>query len=306
MRGEGIGLDQKKLSLGYRIKADRSSYLFLLPFMTAFLLFTVIPVLSAIALSFTNFNSISITGFAGMENYIRMILDDKVFFIAIKNTLVFAFITGPISYILCILLAWLVNEVNTKIRVVLTLVLYAPSITIGAVFIWTFIFSGDAYGFINSILMQLGIIKDPVNWLIDPRYNLGVIIIIQLWLSLGAGFLSFIAGFQTIDPCMYEAGSMDGIRNRFQELWYLTLPSIRPQLMFGAVMQIAASFAVSAIPMQLTGFPSTNNSTTTIVTHILDTGTIKMEMGYACALATVLFITMIITRNIVSIIIKSD
>ena len=125
-------------------------------------------------------------------------------------------------------------------------------------------------------------------------------------MSLGTGFLSFIAGFQTIDSSIYEAGAIDGIKNRFQEFWYLTLSSMRPQLMFGAVMQIAASFSVAAIPMTLTGFPSTNYSTTTIVAHILDTGTIRMEMGYASAIATILFLFMILTRNVISLIIKSD
>lgn len=296
----------QKKPLRIRLKESRVSYLFLLPFMFFFFVFTVFPVLAAIVLSFTNFNGLTVTGFTGFDNYIRMFLDDKVFLIAVKNTLVFAFLTGPVSYLLCLLLAWLVNEVNHWLRVILTMVLYVPSITVGAVFIWSYIFSGDAYGFVNSTLMDLGILKEPVNWLIDESTNMGVLVIIQLWMSLGAGFLSFIAGFQTIDASIYEAGAIDGIRNRFQELWYLTLPSMRPQLMFGAVMQIAASFSVSAVPMQLTGFPSTNNSTTTIVTHILDAGTIKMEMGYACAVATILFLVMILTRNLVSAVIKSD
>lgn len=296
----------QKKPLRTRLKESRISYFFLLPFMFFFFVFTVFPVLAAIVLSFTNFNGLTVTGFTGFDNYIRMFLDDKVFLIAVKNTLVFAFLTGPVSYLLCLLLAWLVNEVNHWLRVILTMVLYVPSITVGAVFIWSYIFSGDAYGFVNSTLMDLGILKEPVNWLIDESTNMGVLVIIQLWLSLGAGFLSFIAGFQTIDASIYEAGAIDGIRNRFQELWYLTLPSMRPQLMFGAVMQIAASFSVSAVPMQLTGFPSTNNSTTTIVTHILDAGTIKMEMGYACVVATILFLVMILTRNLVSAVIKSD
>lgn len=288
------------------LAAHKSSYLFLMPFMLSFAVFTVVPVLAAIALSFTDFNLVKITGLAGVENYVRMLFDDHVFFIAVRNTIVFAFLTGPISYLLSLLLAWLVNEVPRTLRVILTLILYAPSITGGAVFIWSYIFSGDAYGLVNSVLMGSGLIRDPINWLIDDAYNLGVIILIQMWLSLGAGFLAFIAGFQTIDPAIYEAGAIDGIQNRFQEFWYLTLPSMRPQLMFGAVMQIAASFSVSQIPMQLTGFPSTNNSTTTIVMHILDNGTIKMEMGYACAIATVLFFVMVITRNLISRLLKSD
>ena len=264
--------------------------------MAFFLLFTVVPVLAAILLSFTDFNTISFPSFVGLENYERMLLDDPVFLISLKNTLLFAVVTGPVSYILCVLLAWLV----------LTVIFYASSLTVNATLIWTLIFSGDAYGFVNSALLKLGLIQDPILWLTDPRFNMGVIILVQLWLSLGTGFLSFIAGFQTIDRSIYEAGAIDGIRNRFHEFWYLTLPSIRPQLMFGAVMQIAASFSISSVPIALTGFPSTNYSTSTIVTHILDSGTTKMEMGYASAMAVMLFASMIIVRNLVSMVIKSE
>ena len=295
-----------KKSVLRRMKENTSSYLFLIPFLITFLLFTVLPVLSAMGLSLTNFNMVSIPKWLGITNYATMLLDDSVFVIAVKNTIIFAFLTGPISYMMSVLLAWLVNEVGRTLRVALTLIFYAPSVCGNAIVIWTYIFSGDAYGFINSTLIKMGFINDPINWLIDPTYNLTVVIIIQLWLSLGAGFLAFIAGFQTIDRSIYEAGAIDGIKNRFQELWYLTLPSMRPQLMFGAVMQIAGSFSVSSVPMALTGFPSTNHSTTTLVTHILDSGTTKMEMGYACAMATVLFIVMIITRNIISMVLKSD
>lgn len=283
-----------------------SSYLFLAPFLVFFAVFTVIPVLCAVVLSFTNFNMVTVPTFAGISNYVRMLLDDDVLLTAVKNTLVFAFLTGPFSYFLCLLLAWLVNEVNRRLRVVFTAIFYIPSTVTNAIAIFAYIFSGDSYGLANSTLMQLGIIRDPILWLSDPTYNMGILILIQLWLSLGVGFLSFIAGFQAIDPSLYEAGAIDGIRNRFQEFYYLTLPGMRPQLMFGAVMQITASFSVSAVPIALTGFPSTNNSTTTVVTHILDISTLRMEMGYACAIATMLFLVMLITRNIVSLIIRSD
>ena len=298
--------EHKKVSILAQIKKGKSNYLFLLPFMSTFFLFTVLPVLLAIGLSFTDFNMITMPTFAGIANYVRMFLADDVFLIAIKNTLLFSVVTGPVSYMLCLGLAWLVNELGAKSRVLFTVVFYAPSLTGSALTIWQYIFSGDSYGLINSALMKLGIISDPIQWLIDSNYNMGVVIAIQLWLSLGTGFLSFIAGFQTIDRNIYEAGAIDGIRNRFQQLWYLTLPTMRPQLMFGAVMQIAASFSVSSVPMTLTGFPSTNYSTTTIVTHIMDTGTIRMEMGYACAIATVLFVMMVLTRNVISMLLHSD
>lgn len=235
-----------------------------------------------------------------------MFTSDEVFFIAVRNTLVLAVLTGPFSYIVCVLLAWLVNECNKTLRVIFTILFYAPSLTGSAVTIWAIIFSGDAYGLLNSTLIRLGLLDAPIQWLTDPTYNMGVVIVVQMWLSLGVGFLSFIAGYQTIDRSIYEAGAIDGIQNRFQEFWYLTLPSIRPQLMFGAVMQIGASFSIATVPMALTGFPSTNYSTTTIVSHILDNGTLRMEMGYASALATLLFFLMVLTNNVVSMIIKSE
>lgn len=283
-----------------------SSWLFLMPFLIFFAIFTIIPVLCAVGLSFTNFNMVSTPVFVGVENYIRMLLDDEVLITAIKNTAVLAFLTGPISYILCLLLAWLVNETSRPLRVLFTAVFYIPSSVTSAIGIFAYIFSGDSYGLINSTLMDLGFIHTPIYWLSDPTYTMTVVIIVQLWLSLGVGFLSFIAGFQSVDSSIYESGAIDGIRNRFQEFWYLTLPGMRPQLMFGAVMQISTSFSVSAVPIALTGFPSTNNSTTTVITHVLDVSTLRMEMGYACAIATLLFVFMLITRNVVSLIIRSD
>ncbi len=298
--------EMHKPPIRVRIQRSKSSYLFLAPFMLLFLLFSVLPVLTAVVLSFTDFNMVSFPSFVGLSNYTRMFLNDSVFISSIKNTFVFALFTGPVSYLLCLMLAWLVNEMGDKLRVLFTVVFYAPSLTGSAIAIWTYIFSGDSYGLINSWLMNMGWITDPVQWLIDPTYNMAVVIIVQLWLSLGTGFLSFIAGFKNIDRSIYEAGAIDGIRNRFQEFWYLTLSSMRPQLMFGAVMQIVAAFSVSSVPVTLTGFPSTNDSTTTILTHMMDVGSSRMESGYACAIAVVLFLFMILTRNVISAIIQSD
>ena len=296
----------RRQTLWRNIKKNRDNYLMLVPYSVFFIVFTVVPILVAIYLSFTYFNLLQPPQFRGLFNYARLFLEDEVFLRSLKNTLVFAVITGPISYFLCILFAWLINELGAVMRNVMTLIFYAPSISGSLYVIWSFIFSGDSYGLVNSTLMRLGLISEPILWLTDPAYNMYVVMGIQLWLSLGTGFLSFIAGFQTVDRSIYEAGAVDGIRDRFQEFWYLTLASMRPQLMFGAVMQIAASFAVSGLPVALTGFPSTNNSTTTIVTHISDVGITRMEMGYACAIATVLFAVMIAVRNVVELAIRGD
>ncbi len=287
-------------SFSRRIRKNWDNYLLMLPFMTLFSLFYILPVISSMGLSFTYFNMLQPPKWRGWLNYARLILDDDVFLIALKNTLLFAFLTGPVSYFLALFLAWFINEMPRRLRAVMTFVFYAPSISGAIFFIWGFIFSGDAYGVVNGLLLRTGIIDEPVQWLLDPRYNLKIIMIIQLWLSMGAGFLAFIAGLQSIDRNLYQAAAVDGVKNRRQELFYITLPSMAPQLLFGAVMQIAASFRVSRITMQLAGFPSTDYSARTIVTHIIDYGTLRFEMGYASSIATVLFFMMIIVKGLIT------
>lgn len=275
------------------------NYIMISPFAVMFAIFTIIPALAAIALSFTDFDMLQSPRFSGFLNYSRLFLEDDIFLIAVKNTLIFAFITGPISYFACLFFSWMINDLKPKMRSFLTLLFYAPTIAGNVFFIWLFIFSGDSYGLVNGFLSKLGVINDPVKWLTDPRYSLGVIIIVQLWLSLGVSFLSFIAGLQGIDNQLYEAGAIDGIKNRFQELVYITLPSMGPMLLFGAVMQIALSFGVGPVSSALAGFPSTDYSAHTVTLHMQDYAMIRFEMGYASAVAAVLFITMLITSRLI-------
>lgn len=281
------------------VKANKVSYLFVAPYYLLFLMFTVLPVVISIILSFTYYNILEPPHFTGWTNYINLFTEDDVFLIAVRNTFVFAAITGPLSYFLCLLFAWFINELSPKIRAVLTLVFYAPSISGSTYMIWAIAFSGDSNGYVNGFLMRNGFISEPITWLQDPKYMLGIIIAVQLWLSLGAGFLSMIAGLQSIDDSYYEAAAVDGIKNRFQELWYVTLPMMRPQLMFAAVMQVAASFAVSDVCAQLAGFPSVDYAAHTIVLHMQDYGNIRFEMGYASAIATILFLSMLLTNKVI-------
>lgn len=282
------------------VKKHKASYLMMAPYFILFFFFTVLPVIASIVLSFTNFNMLEMPQFIGWKNYIRLFLDDDIFMVAFKNTLIFACITGPISYFMCLIFAWIINEFKGKLRAFLTLIFYAPSISGNAFMIWSIIVSGDRYGYLNGWLMDWAFIYEPIQWMKTEKYVLPILIIVQLWLSLGTGFLTFIAGLQTVDKSLYEAGAMDGIKNRWQELWYITLPAMRPQLMFGAVMQITQAFAVADISIQLAGNPSVNYAGATIVTHLMDYGSgIRYEMGYACAIATVLFILMIGTNKLV-------
>lgn len=282
------------------IKDSRMSYVMLVPYFILFFIFTVLPVAASVVISFTDFNMLEAPNFVGWKNYIKLMLDDDVFKKALKNTLVFAVITGPLSYIMCFLFAWVINEFKGKLRAFLTLIFYAPSIAGNAFMVWSIIISGDRYGYLNGILMKWGFIYEPIQWMQTEKYVLPMLIVVQLWLSLGTGFLTFIAGLQTVDKSLFEAGAMDGIKNRWQELWYITLPSMKPQLMFGAVMQITQSFAVADISINLAGNPSVNYSGATIVTHLMDYGSgTRYEMGYACAIATILFALMVGTNQII-------
>lgn len=289
-----------------RVYAERSSYFMIAPFLIAFFIFTVIPVIAAIALSFTDFNMLQTPNFVGFENYKTLFLNDDVFIIAVKNTLILAFITGPLGYIACFIFAWFINELPNKIRAFMTLVFYAPSITGGAYFIWTYILSSDRYGVLNGVLMELGILDSPILWLQDTDYMLACVIVVQLWLSLGTSFLSFLAGFKTVDTTLYEAGAIDGVHNRFQEIWYLTLPQMKPQLLFGAVMQISSSFAVGAVCATLCGNPSVDYATHTIINHIDDYGGVRYELGYACAISTVLLMVMLIVNKVINKVLVED
>lgn len=303
-----VSMDKSLMSglkkIGHTLYTYRSSYLLMLPYILLFTIFTIIPVIVSFILSFTSFNVLETPKFIGIHNYENLFLRDDVFIIAIKNTLILSFITGPISYLLAFFMAWLINELPRKLRWIMTLIFYAPSISGNAYLLWSIIFSSDIYGFANSFLMRMGFIDEPILWLQDPKYILPILIVVQLWLSLGVSFLAFIAGLKSTDKELYEAAAVDGIRNRWQELWYITLPQMKPQLMFGAVMQITQSFGVAAVSIQLAGFPSVEYAGHTIVTHLMDFGSYRFEMGYASAIATILFIIMVGANMIVQRILR--
>lgn len=289
-------MKRKEYGLASRLKKSAVSYAMMAPYMIVFILLTVIPVIAAICLSFTYFNMLEPPKFTGFLNYERLFLDDEIFPQVLKNTLVFAIITGPFSYLISFVSAWLINEMGRAVRTVMTFCFYAPALCGNLYAIWAMILSGDQYGIANSVLMQLGVISEPQQWLSDPKTMLGALITVQLWASFGVGFLTFIAGFQSMDKSLAEAGGIDGIKNRWQELWYITLPSMQHILLFSAVMQIASSFSISQLPIALAGYPSVSNSVDTVVSYLADAGTVRYEMGYASAISVFLFALMMLTR----------
>ena len=299
-------LKKKKLTFSEKVRFtwrqlvdNRINYFMMAPFLLFFFLFTVLPVLSSMVLSFTRYDILNNPVFIGWDNYLRMFLEDDVFMIALKNTLQFAIITGPVSYLLCFVFAWFINDLPSVARAFFTVVFYAPTLA-NIYFIFQYLFSSDMYGLINSVLMNLGILDEPIAWLTNTKYMLTIVIIVQLWCSLGTGFLSFVAGLQNLDPSLAEAGAIDGVRNRFQELFYITLPQMGGMLMFGAVMQISSAFAVGGISSALLGNPSVDYAGHTLVLHIADFGHTRFELGYASAIAVFLFALMLVTKAVIN------
>lgn len=268
----------------------------LAPFLISFVVFMVIPVVASIVLSFFRYDMLGTPEFIGFDNYFRMIMEDKVFGISLANTLYFAVITGPVGFMLSFILAWFINELSPKARSVLSFLFYSPALMGNVYFIWQVMFSGDSYGYVNSLLISLNVISEPIQWFSNPNYSMTLVILIQLWMSMGVSFLANISGLQNVDGSLYEAAAIDGVRNRWQELWYITLPSMKNILLFSAVMQIQASFSVSGIATTLTGNPSVNYSTHTIVTHLTDVSGVRYEMGYAAAISVFLFLMMAFAR----------
>ena len=305
MAGKKISMKRRAELTLRDMKRSIPLYVMIAPFMILFITFVVYPVLNAIWFSFTDYNVLEKANFVALRNYQKLFLDDEIFITAIKNTFIIAVIVGPGGYILSFLLAWMINELPHKLGSVLTVIFYAPSMAGTAVVaVFSQIFSNDSNGYLNAILRNLGLTQETMLWLSDSKLVIVVVILASLWMSMGVGFLSFVAGIKGIDEAQYEAGAIDGIRNRWQELWYITLPNMKPQLLFGAVMTITSSLSVGSVGDSLVGFPSPNYASHTIVNHLNDYGSIRMEMGYASAIAVILFLIMIVCNMLIQKLIR--
>ncbi len=267
---------------------------FFTPYVVLFSTFIIIPVIIAIFLSFTYFNTIQTPTIIGLKNYIELLTRDEVFMqYVLPNTFRFAFIVGPVGYLMSFILAWMLAQVPHKQRTILAIILYSPSMTAGVAMgvIWTVLFSGDATGYLNSILLNIGLVDEPIQFLTSPDYLMTIMIVVSLWGSMGVGFLAMLAGILNIDQSLYEAAYVDGLKNRWQEIFYITIPSMKPQMLFGAVMAVVGTFQVGAIGVQLSGAnPTPQYAGQLLVNHIEDFGFIRYLMGYASAISVVLLI----------------
>lgn len=303
------GVYQKPIETKFHhfIRVNKTGWIFLAPFMILFLIFTIAPVFVAMGLSFTDYNMIQVPNFTGITNYRLLLLEDDVFITALENTLLFACIIGPAGYIMSFVMAWFISLCKRG-RGALALAFYAPSLTSGTAMsvIWLVIFAGDRYGYLNHLLLKIGLITDPILWTKNSTYILPVIVIISAWMSMGTGFLVFLAGLQGIDPELYESGKVDGIRHPIQQLFYITLPLMKPQLLFGAINSIVSSLAVFDVATAVAGFPSPNYCAHTIVAHLYDYAFTRFQMGYASAVAMFLFVLTFSLSRICMKIFRSD
>ncbi|HPE53880.1 MULTISPECIES: sugar ABC transporter permease [Mesotoga] len=276
---------------------------FLGPYAVIFTIFIIVPIIIAVLLSFTNFNTIQFPDFVGLKNYISLFTYDDVFMqYVLPNTIKFALIVGPLGYALSFFLAWMLAQIPRVPRTILALIIYSPSMTVGVAMqvIWLTIFSGDKSGYLNSLLMNLGLINQPVQWLQSPQYLMITMIIVTLWSSMGVGFLAMLAGVLNTDPELYEAGYVDGISKRWQEIFYITVPLMKPQMLFGAVMSVVSTFQAGYIGVLLSGSnPTPQYAGQLIVNHIEDYGFLRYEMGYAATISVVLLLMIWISSKFV-------
>lgn len=292
------------------VQGNKLSLLFMAPYLIGFLAFIVLPVIVAMFLSFTNFDSITSPNFVFLNNYLFMLTEDTVFMQKVlPNTILFAVIVGPASFFLSFFLAWLLAQIPKLPRTILALLIYSPSLVGGIAMqvVWVVIFNGDANGYLNSFLLNIGLIEDPIQWLQSTKHLFPIMCLVTIWSSSGVGFLSMLSGILNVDSQLYEAAYIDGMKNRFQELIYVTIPSMKPQLLFGAVMAIVATFQAGAIGVQLSGSnPTPNYAGQLIVNHIEDFGFIKYEMGYASALSVILLLFIYLTSKVVNRLLATD
>ncbi len=281
-----------KSKVGVLENDNMRSFLLLLPYALLFFTFILLPIIIAMGLSLTYFDVINTPKFAGMNNFITLITGDEVFMkYVLPNTILYAIVVGVGGYVLSFLMAWILAQVTPRFRTVYALAMYTPSM-VGQLMIqviWKMIFSGDQQGLANAYLQKFGIINQPIQWLISSDYFMQIMIFVSLWSSMGIGFLSMLSGIMNIDQELYEAAYVDGIKNRAQEIIYITIPSMKPQMLFGAVMAIVNAFNMGWIGVALAGAnPTPDYSGQLIANHIDDFAYVRYEMGYAAAISVAL------------------
>jgi len=279
------------ITSGIRLRRGEHIWLWVLlgPTLFGLLVGTLGPVLAAVGISFTHWDVITPPTYAGIENYQRL-LSDPTFTKALINTVYYVGLMVPISTVLSLALALLMNQKLHAITWYRTAYfLPVVSSTVAVALVWSWIYSKD-FGLLNFVLRSLGM--DPIAWLSSTKWAMPAIIIMGVWGILGEGMIIFLAGLQSISQSYYEAAEVDGASG-WQKLWRITLPLITPSLFFYFIITMINAFQTfEQIYIMTRGGPV--NSTTTIVYYIYRNAFRNFKMGYASAQAIVLFLIIMV------------
>lgn len=293
-----------------RKRRFNTAYLFIGPYAIIFLIFVVLLILISFLLSFTYYDGVNMPHFVGLSNYVALFTQDLEFMqSALPNTIKYALIVGPVGYMLTFFLAWVLAQLPRRFRNVAAIILYSPSLT-GSILIsvvWKAMFSGDSRGYINYLLLNWGIINEPLQFLQDKTTIFVIMVFVGLWSSMGIGFLAMLSGILNTNREIYEAAYVDGMKNRFQEIVYITIPSMKPQMMFGAVMAIVGTFNSAGLASALTGASPTPQLAGWLISdHMQDYAFSRMEMGYASSLSVVLLMLVLVFYFVANHFFRSD
>jgi putative chitobiose transport system permease protein len=263
-------------------------YLFLAPALVIISVFILYPTAAVVYYSFTEYNIVRPPEWVGLQNYERL-WRDPIFWKALSNSFLYLIVT-PTLIVLSIALAIVVNRPLPGVNVFRALY-YIPVIsgTIAVGIAWRWLFDTNG-GLINGILVSLGILEQPVQWLAEPAFTLPIAMLLTIWIGLGYYMMVFLAGLQNIPEDLYDAAVIDGC-NGFQKHWYVTLPGLRPQIVFVAVISSLAAIEVFNEIFVITGgLGGILNSGVTMVFYLWRQAFRLQNAGYASAIAMVLLL----------------
>ena len=272
----------------------RAAWLFLAPALSLIALFFALPVVAAFLLGFTDFDLYALADrstvrVTGIRNYVRL-LESPLFWHALRNTAEFALIGGPISIAVSLGAALLVNARATRFKPFFRSVLFMPFVTtlVAVAIVWRYLYHPQ-YGLFNWVLSLVGV--GPLDWLGNPSLAMPAIMLVAVWKGFGYNMLVFIAGLQSIPDDLYEAARLDGASG-WQQFRYVTLPMLRPTLFFVTIITMVGFFQLFAEPYVMTqGGPL--RATTSLVLLMYEEGFRWWRMGYAAAVAVVLFVVIL-------------
>ncbi len=273
-----------------------------------FFIFQLAPVFISFFLSFTHYDVVHPPRFAGLANYKNILFNDPLFWKAIGNTVLYVIGVVPIGICMSLLLAVAIDQ-KIKFKNFFKSIFFLPTVTaiVAVSVIWKWLYAGAKYGLFNHLIMKLGF--QPIDWLTSPTWTLPSIMIMSIWAGVGYNMILFLAGLQTIPQVMYEAAEIDGA-GFWRKFFHVTLPLLKPTIVFVGMMSFIFSFQVFEQVYIMTGgqggIGGVLNSGLTIVAYLYDKGFQQFQMGYASALAYIIFLCIFMLTMVNKRLMRSD